>query len=289
MIQDIAPHRYDVTYKNADAEQDDIMLIYDRGALLCSCRASEDSKLITEVEFPTVGEVAQVFPRAAEKAKFMFSIDDRNYFEIRDEEIEPFEQWQYVSRVKFRDMRPIWKAFTAITGSQIHDWYSSTKFCGCCGSRMVAQGKERAMACPQCGTVVYPTICPSVIVGVIDGDRLLMTKYAANHSPYRRYALVAGYAEVGESLEDTVRREVKEEVGLKVKNIRYYKSQPWSYTNTLLVGFFCDLDGSDDIDMDENELSVAEWLTRDEIPRESADPSISLTGEMMKEFKEGHI
>jgi fructose-specific phosphotransferase system IIC component len=74
-------------------------------------------------------------------------------------------------------------------------------------------------------------------VGVTDGDRLLLTKYAPNHSAHRRYALVAGYTEIGESFEDTVRREVLEEVGLQVKNIRYFASQPWSFSGALLAGF----------------------------------------------------
>ena len=80
-----------------------------------------------------------------------------------------------------------------------------------------------------------------------------------------------------------------EEVGLKVKNIRYYGSQPWSFTDTLLVGFFCDLDGSSEITLDRDELSVAEWLERSEIPEESADSSVSLTGTMMKAFKDGEV
>ena len=114
-----------------------------------------------------------------------------------------------------------------------------------------------------------------------------MTKYASNHSSYKKYALVAGYAEVGESLEDTVRREVMEEVGLQVKNIRYYKSQPWSFTDTLLVGFFCEVDGDAAITMDKNELAVAEWFDRDHLPMERAEASISLTGEMMDAFRDG--
>ena len=143
---------------------------------------------------------------------------------------------------------------------------------------------ERAMVCPKCGKVYYPQICPSVIVGVIDGDRLLMTKYSINHSKHRNYALVAGYVEVGESFEDTVRREVMEEVGLKVKNIRYFGSQPWPFTNTLLAGYFCDVDGNNDVTIDVKELSAAKWLTRDEIPEPN---TISLTGTMMRAFKNG--
>lgn len=152
---------------------------------------------------------------------------------------------------------------------------------------MEAQGSERAMRCPVCGKLSYPQICPCVIVGITDGDRILMTKYASGHSKYKKYALVAGYAEVGESLEAAVRREVMEEVGLKVKNIRYYKSQPWSFTDTLLVGFFCDVDGTAEITMDADELSAAEWFERSRLPEERSEACISLTGEMVDAFRDG--
>jgi NAD+ diphosphatase len=120
-----------------------------------------------------------------------------------------------------------------------------------------------------------------VIVGVTDGDRLLMTKYAGRI--YKRYALVAGFAEVGETIEETVSREVLEEVGVRVKNIRYYKSQPWPFSDSLLMGFYCDLDGSDEIVLDETELSEAEWVHRKDIDVEA--DGISLTNEMIVHFK----
>lgn len=282
MIQDIAPHKYDVTYRNVNVEDDDIMLIFRDNCLLCHISEGD-------IEYPKVQDIEKVFAKTKQKAKFMFRIDDNDYFELRKPEIEPFGKWEYVSKDKVRAMRPVWKAFVAITGFQIHDWYTNNKYCGKCGAEMEPTGDERAMGCPSCKRVVYPQICPSVIVGVIDGEKLLLTKYASSHSKFKKYALIAGYAEVGESLEDTVHREVKEEVGLKVKNIRYYASQPWSFTDTLLVGFFCDIDGSTDITLDTNELSVGEWMRREEIPDESADSTISLTGTMMKAFKEGQI
>lgn len=143
------------------------------------------------------------------------------------------------------------------------------------------------MACPSCGQVSYPQICPSVIVAITDNDKILLTKYASGHSSYQNYALVAGYSEVGESLEDTVRREVMEEVGLRVKNIRYYKSQPWSFSGALLVGFACEVEGSREISMDEEELSAAVWFRRGEMPKNRSQADISLTGEMMQAFEEG--
>ena len=131
----------------------------------------------------------------------------------------------------------------------------------------------------------YPKICPAVIIGVTDGDRILMSKYAGR--TYKKYALLAGFTEIGETVEQTVAREVMEEVGLKVKNIRYYKSQPWAFSDTLLMGFYCDLDGEDKITLDQNELALAEWFEREEIPVEPSRDS--LTNEMIIQFKNGAV
>lgn len=129
--------------------------------------------------------------------------------------------------------------------------------------------------------MVYPRINPAVIVGVTNGDKLLLTKY--NGREYKKYALVAGFNEIGESLEETVRREVMEETGLRVKNIRYYKSQPWGFTDNILAGYFCEVDGTDEIEVDMQELSVAKWVSREEIPTSLEE--LSLTNEMISVFR----
>ena len=143
--------------------------------------------------------------------------------------------------------------------------------------------KERMLYCESCHNMEFPKICPAVIIGVTDGDKILMSKYAGR--TYKKYALLAGFTEIGETLEETVQREVMEEVGLKVKNIRYYKSQPWSFSGTLLFGFYCDLDGDDTLTVDHDELSMASWFNREDIPDEG--DNISLTKEMMMAFKHG--
>jgi NAD+ diphosphatase len=150
---------------------------------------------------------------------------------------------------------------------------------------MVPDHKERMLHCSACQNMVYPRISPAVIVGVIHEDKLLMSKYAGRS--YTNYALIAGFTEIGESAEQTVAREVMEEVGLKVKNIRYYKSQPWAFSDSLLMGFFCDLDGSDEIRLDTGELAEAGWYSREEITLE--DDNLSLTREMMMLFKNGAV
>jgi len=280
MIQDIAPHQYDVVYRNTEATADSIMLVYQKDGLLCHMEGGQ-------ITYPTVKELIGAVPDLAGKAKFLFRIDGKAYFGLWESETEAFGAWEYLPKKELRHARPIWKAFAGITGFQIHKWYTENQFCGRCGTRMVHHGSERAMQCPACKKISYPQICPSVIVGIIDGSRILMTKYAEAHSNFKKYALVAGYAEVGESLEDTVRREVMEEVGLKVKNIRYYKSQPWSFTDTLLVGFFCQVDGDATITMDEDELSAAGWFEKDHLPVERSESSVSLTGEMIEAFRDG--
>ena len=112
------------------------------------------------------------------------------------------------------------------------------------------------------------------------GDCLLVTRYRTG---YAHNALVAGFAEIGETLEQTVQREVMEETGVRVRNIRYYKSQPWGMAQDLLAGFFCEADGDGEIRMDANELKYAAWVPREEIVLQPND--LSLTNDMMKLFK----
>ena len=140
---------------------------------------------------------------------------------------------------------------------------------------------QRMLQCPCCANMVFPKIAPAVIVGVTHGDKILMTKYAGRE--YKRYALIAGFTEIGESVEETVKREVMEEVGLHVKNLRYYKSQPWSFSDTLLMGFFAEVEGDDSITLDREELALAEWFERENIPVSESD--ISLTSEMIEYFR----
>ena len=193
--------------------------------------------------------------------------------------------YEYVSSREFRGLEPKEAVFAAAVGESLHRWYATTRFCGRCGNPMQDSETERARVCPACGLTIYPKISPAVIVAVTDGNRLLLTKYRGR--AFKRYALVAGFNEIGESIEDTVRREVLEETGVRVKNLRFYKSQPWVFTDSLLMGFRCELDGSDRITIQENELSEAGWYDREEIPADYSP--ISLTGEMIDRFRRGEL
>ena len=217
------------------------------------------------------------------EAYYLFSIDGTGYFYVREMLQGEENGYEFCPTSAFRKMTPGYQAFAGITATQLHRWKESRRYCGRCGHETEDSKVERALVCPCCGQIEYPKISPAVIVAITDGDRLILSRYRVNNNPYRGYALIAGFVEIGETFEDTVRREVMEEVGLKVKNIRYYKSQPWAFSGSLLMGFFCELDGSDEIILDKSELAEAGWFTKEEINLE--DDHLSLTREMIMAFK----
>lgn len=279
MIQDIEPHIYYNEYRKTVPTKESFVLYFREHQVLTVKQKNG------EMAFPRIKELEEDNDGLYEDSTYLFSIDEDSFYLADDISYPPLSDFQMVNTQEFRTMKPQHVAFAGITAFQLYNWYKSRKYCGRCGKSMVHDEKERMMKCPDCGQMEYPKICPAVIVGVTHGNRLLMSKYAGRE--YKKYALLAGFTEIGESIEDTVKREVMEEVGLKVKNIRYYKSQPWSFTDTLLMGFFCDLDGEEEITLDREELALAEWFEREDIP--VIDRNISLTNEMILKFKNGEV
>lgn len=278
MIQNIEPHEYRNEYRPQPPEDDSILLYYEGRKILI--RTEDD-----EIAFLTFGEAKKYSSEIWENYTYLFSIDGQRYYLANGIDPDNFPEYHLEDKQYFRSARPKYRQFAAVTGWQLYRWYQSRRYCGRCGEPMIQDEKERMMRCPQCGLMEFPKICPAVIIGLTHGNKILMSKYAGRE--FKKYALLAGFNEIGESIEETVRREVMEEVGLKVKNIRYYKSQPWSFTDTLLLGFFCELDGDDTITLDQDELALAEWFEREEMPVKEED--LSLTNEMMMAFKNGDV
>jgi NAD+ diphosphatase len=175
--------------------------------------------------------------------------------------------------------------WACLLGFQLYNWYNNHQFCGKCGHKTRLKDDERAIHCDHCETTIYPNISPAIIVAIICKDRILLARGA--QWPEGRFSLVAGYTDVGESLEETVVREVKEEVGLDIKNIRYYKNHPWPLSGSLMVGFIADADDQQTIIIDEKEIAEAAWFTRDNLPPYS--PEISISGEMIDQFRKGKL
>ncbi len=191
----------------------------------------------------------------------------------------------YEPAAQIRQLKSKNICFAALTAWHLFNWYRTNRFCGNCGHPTLHDSKERMMRCPECGNMIFPRINPAVIIALTNGDKLMLAQHAAIKT--KRYGLIAGFIEIGETAEEAVAREVMEEIGLKVKNIRYYKSQPWGIAGNLSIGYFCDLDGTDKVTIDKTELSSAQWHTRDSLPPEAADDGISLTREMIRIFGEG--
>ncbi len=270
MLQELGERTYRVEYAPLSPQSGDHLLAFREGKLWV--RVDGD-----QLRFPRYG--VDFSPK---ETQYLFRIDDDRFFLCaRDGELPGFMiEGPDVFR---RGFLPKTMNFAGVNGYQLYIWYRSNRFCGACGERMLHDGRERMVRCPRCGNTVYPRISPVIITAVTDGERLLMTR--ARGSRASHLALVAGFIETGETPEDALRREVFEETGVRVKNLRYYRSQPWGYSQSLLLGYFAALDGSDRIRVQEEELSEARWVPRDQIPNEFDD--FSLTNEMICLFKRG--
>ena len=270
MIQDIYPSRLDNSFRHTAPLPESMAFVFRNDALLCAYDAEAGT-----LRLPRIGDLS---PEG--EYTYLFSIDEQAYF-LAEEGADGYEfcPMQEVRRFRVDDRKSMFAVFTAY---HLWKWYSANRFCGACGKTTEHSRSERALICPECGNTIYPRINPAVIIGVTNGDRLLITRYRRG---YAHNALIAGFTEIGETVEETVSREVMEEAGLRVKNIRYYKSQPWGVASDLLMGFFCEVDGDTDIHMDDNELKYAAWLRPEEI--ELQPNNYSLTNEMMNLFKDG--
>lgn len=311
MIQDIAPHRLDnAYYPDRMPKPDDFLIIYD------------DRKIIVKIDgekgtftFPCISDVS-----GTHKMQYLFAVDETGFYMISefgknypledvsvcnkstkdsntiinnksiddDDEavcnklINAGFEYMTVRDLTSKPLEPHVYAYAAFTSVHLAEWYNRNRFCGRCGGMLQQDKTERGMRCGNCGQIFYPRLNPVVIVGVKNGDSILLTRY---NRGFKYNALVAGFVEIGETIEECVAREVKEETGLSVKNIQYYKSQPWGIAGDILAGFFCDVDGDDTIHKDDGELGYAEWVKRQDIELQPAE--YSLTNEMMKLFKEG--
>ena len=281
MLQDIHPHKLKNTYNpGLEADAESLVIHFDR-----------EGKILTKKEgkpFPRLSE----FKSTPSTLTYLFSMDEDTVFLAEDEVVEAPDDTFYMKIRDFRKKEDIPKksVFEAFTAKQLSSWYLNNKYCGRCGAFTRRSRTERAIVCGKCGNIIYPRVVPAVIVGLIkrgetrEEDEILLTKYNGRSDvPY--YALIAGFTEIGETFEETVAREAMEETGLHVKNIRYYKSQPWGVVDDILAGFYCELDGTDKITRDEGELSVAEWVRRENVVLQP--DNFSLTNEMMTLFKEG--
>ena len=284
MLQDLSFGKLNNAFRDIPPAEQDIVICLHQGEILLK-RNADDT-----LELPRVSAVRKWAESPDWEAwddqpfRYIFCLQEVNFFLWMGQAGECGDpQFSYESARRLRQLTSKDLCFGVMTAWHLYNWYRNNRFCGCCGGKTIHDDKERMLRCPNCGNMIFLKISPAVIIAVTDGDRLLLSKYAGRS--YTHYALLAGYTEIGETLEQTVQREVMEEVGLWVKNIRYYKSQPWGVDGNVLMGFYCDLDGDDTIHLDTTELSLAQWHDRKNLP--AHDDGISLTREMIRVFEEG--
>lgn len=262
-----------IDYDNKKVQDNDKILSYCNRSILC--KISETNK----IQFPIYKDFKNL---KSEELIYMFSVNGERFFLSLCENLK-------VCGFEYKDINVIRNTnediyqYAGITGYHYYCFHVENKFCGKCGGILQHKPEKRCMICSCCGNEAFPKISPAVIVGIIDEqtDSILMTRYA--NGEYKKLALVAGFIEMGESAEQGVVREVKEETGLCIDKVCYYNSQPWGFAQNLLIGYFARVCGSRDILMDSEELSEALWVNRANV--EAYPNSISLTGEMLWDFK----
>ena len=267
MIQDISPHKFDNSFKiQTPSKEDHVLCFQDKNALAKYTDTGIQCPLFKDLDLPLEGT-------------YLFSIDHKAYFLVM--EVPEQNGFSYCPLRPLTKESPNYFGFAYATGFHLYDWYRNRTFCGRCGTKLIPSTSERALVCPHCGVTEYPRIFPAVIIALTHKDKILLAQY-----PHmKKQVLLAGFVEIGETLEETVAREVYEEVGLNVKNIRYYKSQPWGIVSDVLAGFYCELDSEKEIRLDTNELQRAYWISRNELCYGKENLDGSLTSEMIYRFK----
>lgn len=272
MIHEIAPHKLHNEFRIQEPESHDYFIrTFNNRVLL--------KKVGDEYQIPHICD----FPNIP--CHYLLSVDGSSYF--LDNQIESEEapaDYEFVPNRAFRNLKDRLERLGGATAFHLAHWESLNKFCGHCGHAMDRSAKERAMVCPHCKNTVYPRISPVVIVAVHNGDQLLMARNL-DHPDKSRLFLISGFVEIGESLEQAVEREVMEEAGLHIKNVKYFGSQPWPFSDSLIAGFTAELDGSAEIHIQESEIETAMWVKREDIPE--YDTSVSISSCLIEDFRCG--
>nr|WP_321451589.1 NAD(+) diphosphatase [uncultured Carboxylicivirga sp.] len=274
MIQDIFPHTFRNEFlPNLKIQEEDYVFCFHKNSVLLKKHGSQYA-------IPQKKDIDDVV-----SSLFFFTLNNKPCFWVLDEVALPSDEFRYHDVTSFQSLEQKELDWSTMVAMQLKNWYERNRFCGKCGSQTKAQEEERALFCPSCQNMIYPQIAPAIIVAIFCNDKLLL----AHNANFREgfYSLVAGYVDIGESIEDAVRREVREEVGLKIKNIRYYNSQPWPYSGSMMIGFIAEAEEGQTIQVDNKEIEHADWYTRDNLPNHPVERSIA--GEIIEKFVNGEL
>ena len=301
MIHEISPKKYNPLYTNRVIQENDYLLSYEADGILVKREAGK----ITLPKFSDYQEISGFEKdRILDSAYYLFEISGDFFYEATDlpkkikddltfykkledlpeNPVNDRNEYFFLRIHRFRELDPVFMVYAGATGYHLSNWRKTSKYCGCCGAPTKPSEIERAFVCTKCGYSKYPQIAPAVIVAILNKDKILLVKNLRRPKNVR-LELVSGYVEIGESFEQAVHREVLEEVGLKVKNVRQYKDQPWGISGAHMIGYVAEVDGDDTVTRQEDEISEAKWYTRDEVPEYRN--RLSVGSEMILSFKKG--
>jgi NAD+ diphosphatase len=220
------------------------------------------------------------------RLQYVGSFDDQFCYtgELEDGIVAP-EGYRFVGLRNLYGVLPDELFQAAMRMVQLVAWARNNQFCGHCATPMQNSATERVKRCPNCGLTRYPRISPAVIMAVVkDGDKLMMAR--SHRYPPGWYSVLAGFVEPGETAEEAVAREVKEEVGIEVTDIQYFGSQPWPFPDSLMLGFTAKYAGGE-IVLEEAEIEDAKWMTAQEMPA-SIPTNISISRRLIDWFVANH-
>jgi NAD+ diphosphatase len=211
------------------------------------------------------------------QAHYLGQIDGRDCFALASGNVPPVAPWSV------EGLRSLYgrldEVVFAVAGRAVPIVHFGLvhRFCGRCGTATERDAVERCVRCPACGLTAYPRVSPAIIVLIRRGEEALLASSARFTTGF--YSTLAGFVEPGESLEDTLQREVREEVGVEVTNIRYFGSQPWPFPHSLMVGFVAEHAGGD-IVVDGSEITDARWFRADALPL--VPPKLSIARQLIE-------
>jgi NAD+ diphosphatase len=234
----------------------------------------EDKILVRDEEVPVLPRVSDAMQLGVDGARhYLGQLDGLDCVAVRVAPDTPEPAgWQW------RGLRSLFlrvpDAVLAVAGRafQVVEWDRSHQYCGRCGARTRDRTSERAKECPVCGFVVFPRVSPAMMVLVTRGRELLLAR--ANRFPQAMYSALAGFVEPGESIEDCIHREVREEVGIEVDRLRYFASQSWAFPHSLMIAYNAEYAGGEMRPCDE-EIADARWFALDALPQLPSPVSIS--------------
>jgi len=275
MIQDIHPHVFSNPYVITNGIEDSAYIFHFKGQSLL-LRNEDKGFTIPQKKDITLSSTEGIY---------LFALNHVKCYLIWEAPSTPDNTFIYQDITSSYTIHQAELDWCTMVALQLKNWYEQNKYCGSCGTATEHKADERALVCPSCQAIKFPAISPAIIVAIQCEGQILLARGANFKAGY--FSLVAGYVDIGESIEEAVHREVQEEVGIKIKNLRYYKSQPWPYSGSMMIGFLAEAEGKQAIKIDNVEIVEAGWFTKDDLP--DYPPMRSIGGEIIEKFRCGQL